>query len=56
VLQSQTYNQGEIFIAPFPILSYDLGVVTVNAMYVPAYRDYNHLAVFGFYLSVPLSK
>jgi hypothetical protein len=56
LLQSQTYNQGDLFVAPFPILSYDFGVAMVNAMYVPRYGDYNHFAVFGFYLSVPLSK
>ena len=56
LLKSPTYNKGDAFIAPFPILSYDLGAVIVNAMYVPRYGDYNHFAVFGFYLNVPLTK
>ena len=56
LLQSRTYNKGDAFLAPFPILTYDLGGVTFNAMYVPRYGDYNHFAVFGFYLGVPLSK
>jgi hypothetical protein len=55
-LQSETYNRGNAFIAPLPILSYDLGALTLNAIYVPAYRDYNEFAVFGFYLSVPLGR
>jgi hypothetical protein len=55
-LQSQTYNQGDAFIAPFPVLSYDFGAVVLNAMYVPVYREYNQFAVFGFYLSVPLRR
>ena len=55
-LQSQTYNHGDPFIAPLPILSYDLGPVAFNAVYVPAYRDFNEFAVFGFYLSVPLAR
>jgi hypothetical protein len=55
-LHSETYNHGDPFIAPLPILSYDLGSVTLNAIYVPAYRDYNEFAVFGFYFSVPLGR
>jgi hypothetical protein len=53
---SDTYNHGNAFIAPLPIVSYDLGPVTLNAIYVPRYGDYNKFAVFGFYFSVPLPK
>ena len=56
LIQSETYNHTNPFLAPFPILTYDLGGVTLNAMYVPRYGDYNRFAVFGFYLGVPLSK
>jgi hypothetical protein len=56
VLQSPTYNRGDMFLAPFPVLTYDLGAVTLNAIYIPRYGDYNHFAVFGFYLGVPLTK
>jgi hypothetical protein len=55
-LQSETYNRGNLFIAPLPIVSYDFGRVALNATYVPAYRDYNEFAVFGFYFSVPLAR
>jgi hypothetical protein len=55
-LQSQTYNHGGAFIAPLPMLSYDLGPVAFNAVYVPKYRDYNEFAVFGFYFSIPLNR
>jgi hypothetical protein len=55
-LQSPTYNHGRFFIAPLPILSYDLGAVQLNAIYVPHYGNYNKFAVFGFYFSVPLGK
>jgi hypothetical protein len=55
-LQSETYNHGSPFIAPIPIVTYDLGRVKVNAIYVPRYGDYNPFAVFGFYFSVPLRK
>ena len=55
-VQSDTYNGGAPFIAPLPILSYDLGPVAFNAVYVPKYRDYNEFAVFGFYFSIPLTR
>ena len=55
-VQSQTYNHGHAFIAPLPILTYDLGAVKLNAIYVPRYGDYNRFAVFGLYFSVPLPK
>jgi len=54
--QSQTYNRGNAFIAPLPILTYDLGAVTLNAIFVPSYGEYNRFAVFGFYFSLPLAK
>ena len=53
-IQSRTYHDGRFFIAPLPMLSYDLGAVTLNAIYVPRYGEYNKFAVFGFYFSVPL--
>jgi hypothetical protein len=55
-VQSATYNHGDAFIAPLPLLTYDLGRVKLNAIYVPRYGDTNEFAVFGFYLSVPLRQ
>jgi hypothetical protein len=51
----KTYNEGRFFIAPLPIASYDFGPFTLNATYVPRFREINQLAVFGLYLSLPLS-
>lgn len=53
---SPTYNDGRFFIAPLPVVSYDLGAVQLNAIYVPRYRDYNQFAVFGLYFTIPFSK
>jgi hypothetical protein len=53
-IQSQTYNGGNLFVAPIPILTYDFGALKLNALYIPRYGEYNKYAVFGFYLSVPL--
>jgi hypothetical protein len=55
-VQSETYNNGNAFIAPIPLLTYDFGPVAVNAIYVPKYGDYNQFAVFGVYFSIPLTK
>jgi hypothetical protein len=55
-VQSETYNHGDPFIAPLPIVTYDLGRVKLNAIYVPRYGEYNPFAVFGFYFSVPLAR
>jgi hypothetical protein len=55
-VQSRTYNFGGLFVAPIPLLTYDLGAVKLNAVYVPRYGDYNRFAVFGFYLSVPIGR
>jgi len=55
-IHSQTYNRGRAFIAPLPILTYDLGRVKLNATYVPRFGDYNQFAVFGFYFTIPLHQ
>jgi len=55
-VQSGTYNHGRLFVAPIPILTYDLGAVKLNAIYVPSYGEYNEFAVLGFYFSLPLGR
>ncbi len=55
VIQSRTYNGGRTFVAPIPLLTYDLGIVKLNAIYAPKFRQ-NEFAVFGFYFSMPLSR
>lgn len=55
-VDSPTYNLGRSFIAPLPIVTYDLGTVKLNAIYVPRYGDYNQFAVFGLYFSIPFGK
>ena len=55
-VQSETYNNGSFFVAPIPIVTYDLGPVQLNAIYVPRYGSYNDFAVFGFYFSLPLGR
>ena len=56
LIDSRTYNFGRVFIAPIPLLTYDLGIVKLNAIYAPRFQQYNNFAVFGFYLSIPLKQ
>ena len=55
-VHSPTYNNGRFFVAPLPILTYDLGAVKLNAIYIPKYGDYNQFAVYGFYFTMPLGE
>ena len=40
----------------FPLVTYDLGPVKVNAVYFPKIANYNEVAAFGLYVSVPLGQ
>ena len=55
LLQSETYNKGRAFVAPIPLLTYDFGVVKLNAVFAPQ-TPQNRFAAFGFYIGIPLAK
>lgn len=55
-MHSETYNQGVSFVGMFPLVTYDLGPVKLNAVYFPKVANYNEVAAFGFYISVPLGR
>lgn len=55
-VQSRTYLQGRFFVAPIPVLTYDLGPVKLNAIYIPRYGDYNQFAAFGLMFSIPFAE
>jgi hypothetical protein len=54
-IDSRTYNGGRSFVAPIPLLTYDLGAARINAIYAPRMQE-NHFAVFGLYLSIPFAR
>jgi hypothetical protein len=56
IAQSHTYHDGQAFIAPIPVVSYDFGRVMVNAVYFHKVRGMNEIAAFGAYLTIPLEK
>ena len=56
LFDSRTYNGGAAFIAPVPLVTYDFGPVKLNAVYFPKVAQYNEIAAYGFYISIPLGK
>jgi hypothetical protein len=56
LMNSQTYNDGIAFIGMIPLITYDLGRVKLNAVYFPKFGQYNKVAAFGFYLSIPFGR
>lgn len=55
-IASRTYNGGETFIAPVPLLTYTAGAVNLNVIYAPRYMPYNEFGVMGMYLSIPFGR
>ncbi|HMH17551.1 MAG TPA: hypothetical protein VK572_05320 [Burkholderiales bacterium] len=56
VLDSHTYNRGVAVIGMFPLITYDMGKVKLNAVYIPKFQKYNDVAAFGFYISIPFGQ
>ena len=48
---SDTYNEGDAFIAPLPIAGYEWRRVTLNVVYFPKIERYNEVNTFGFWLT-----
>jgi hypothetical protein len=55
-MNSKTYNNGVSFVGMFPLVTYDFGPLKVNAVYFPKVANYNEVAAFGLYVSVPLGR
>ncbi len=51
---TESTNDGEMFFAPVPIVSYTLGPVTGNGVYLPRYGNINPYQTLGFYLTIRL--
>jgi hypothetical protein len=52
LLQSNTYNRGDPFIAPAPIAAYEWRRVTLNLVYFPKWRDVNPTNQVGAWLTI----
>lgn len=51
---SDTYNQGDPFIAPIPLLSWRLEPVTLNLTHFPKFSGFNDIHTTAFFLTFPL--
>jgi hypothetical protein len=49
---SNTYNDGEPFIAPLPVVAYEWRAVTLNVFYAPKVSDINEVATLGFWVTL----
>ena len=50
-LQSDTYNRGEAFIAPFPLAAYEFRRATLNFTYIPRASRVNDIPVLAAWLT-----
>ena len=49
--QSDTYNDGDPFIAPLPLVAYEWRAVSVNMVYFPKVSGINDINTLGFWLT-----
>ena len=54
LMQSETYNNGNPFVAPIPILTWQVSKVTLNFIQYPRIKRLGTINTTGLYLSVPL--
>lgn len=52
--QSDTYNRGDAFIAPVPLLTWKLDRFNLNFTHFPKIRGFNDINTTGLYVSIPL--
>jgi hypothetical protein len=52
LFHSDTYNNGDVFVAPLPLLAYDIGPATLNLTYFPKLSNFNDVATLGFWVTL----
>jgi len=50
--ESDTYNRGRAFVAPIPLISYDLGAASLNMAYLPKIGDLNDINTLAFWITL----
>lgn len=53
---SDTYNRGDPFIAPVPLLTWEVGRATLNATHFPKLKGFNDINTTGFFLTIPIGQ
>ena len=56
VLKSDTFNNGNIVIAPLPVFSVRVRAWSFNATYLPQYKNVNRNDAFGFFATFHLGS
>jgi hypothetical protein len=51
LFHSDTYNDGNAFIAPLPLVAYEWRAVSVNMVYFPKVSGINDINTLGFWLT-----
>jgi hypothetical protein len=51
LFHSDTYNRGDVFVAPVPLIAYDVGPATLNLTYFPKFSDFNDVDTLGFWVT-----
>ncbi|HYP67365.1 MAG TPA: hypothetical protein VEP67_03825 [Thiobacillaceae bacterium] len=54
LMQSETYNHGRAFVAPVPLLTWQISKVTLNFIQYPRIDSLGIINTTGLYISVPL--
>jgi hypothetical protein len=52
VMNSDTYNNGRTFVAPLPLVAWDLGPATINLTFFPKIERYNDVATVGLWVTL----
>ncbi|MGZ8230564.1 MAG: hypothetical protein ACXW2A_11765 [Burkholderiales bacterium] len=52
VWNSRSYNEGRTFVAPLPVVSYEIRWATLNLFYAPKVSSYNEVNTLGFWVTV----
>jgi hypothetical protein len=53
LLNSDTYNEGKTFVAPFPVAAYEFRSATLNFVYLPKVsEEINEIATLGFWVTI----
>jgi hypothetical protein len=49
---SDTYNDGDAFVAPLPLVAWEWRSVTLNMVYFPKVSDVNEINTLGFWITL----
>jgi hypothetical protein len=51
LFKSQTYNSGDLALAPLPLVAWEWRRLTINAVYAPRISGLNEVSTLSFWLT-----